>query len=132
MRVKVELFNAEWRWKFTLIVEISIAKHLLLRVVLEDVQRDGVLKITTNVSHVACLVTVVSLTILENNDVATVVSVELTQDIVHIERPVVSIRGHLDRVFWLLEVLDELLGHDNFSFKSLIFLLKLLLADSFL
>ena len=99
--------------------------------VLQDVPRDGVLQVTSDVCLVACLVTVVALTILEDNDVSTVIAIKLTEDVVDVEGAVVSIGRHLHGVSRLVEVLNQLLRHHNFSLQSFIFLLKLLLTDRF-
>lgn len=87
-----------------------------------------VLQVTTNVRHVARLVAIVALTILEDNDVSTIIPIKLTEDIVHVESPIVSIGRHLDWVLGLGEVLNQLLGHDNLGLEGLILLLELLLA----
>ena len=53
------------------------------------------------------------MTVLEDNDVATLVAIKLTKDIVDVERAIVGVRWHLDRVSWLVEVLDQVLRHHN-------------------
>lgn len=90
------------------------------------------MKVTTDVGCLSCLVAVVALTILENNDIATVVSVELSQNVIHIERPVVRIWWHLNWMGRLSKVLDQLLRHHNFSLKGLVLFFKFLLADGLL
>ena len=132
MRIEIELFNAEWSGNFTLVIHLLGIKQLLLRVVLQDITGGWVLQITTDVGCLSCLVTVVALTILEHNDVATVVSVELSQNVIHIERPVVCIGWHLNWMGRFCKVLNQLLRHHNFSLKGLVLFFKFLFADSFL
>lgn len=72
------------------------------------------------------------MTILKNDDVATVVSIELTKDVIDVECSAVGIGGHFDGVGRLRKVLDQLLRHHNFSLKSLIFFFKFLFTDGLL
>ena len=132
MRVEVKLLDAEWRGNFSLIIDIIGGEKLLFGVVLKNITCSWILQITSNVSRVASLIAIISLTILKNDDVSTVISVELTQDVVDVESPIVSIRWHLDWVLLLTKVLDQLLRHEDFGLKSLILFLELLLTEHIL
>ena len=66
------------------------------------------------------------MTVLEDNDVATLVAIKLTEDIVDVERAMVSAGWHLDRVSWLVEVLDQVLRHHDLRLQSLFFLTRFL------
>lgn len=68
----------------------------------------------------ASLVKIVAMAILKNDDVATIVSVKLSQDIVDVECSTVSIWRILDRVGLFVKVLNQLLGHHNFVLQLLI------------
>lgn len=127
VRVEVEFFNAERSRYFTLVIDIIRAEHLLLSVVLEDVAGGGVLEVTANVSLLASLVNVVALTILEHNNVATLIAVQLTQDVIDVEGAVVGVGRHLYGMSWLVKVLDQVLRHHNLSLEGLLFLLLLFL-----
>ena len=131
MRVKVEFLKTEGRGHFTLIVHICSVEQLLLRVVLQDVARGGVLQVAPDICLVTCLVAIVPLTILEDYNVSTVIAVQFTKDVVDVEGAVIGIGWHLHRVSRLVKVLNQLLRHHNFSLQSLIFLFKLFLTDRF-
>lgn len=115
VRVKVEFFDTEWRRYFTLVIDIVRAEHLLLGMVLKDVATSGVLEVTTNVSLLSSLVNVVALTILEDNDIASLITVKLSEDIVDVKSAGIGVGRHLHRVCRLVEVLDQVLRHDNLS-----------------
>jgi len=87
------------------------------------------LEITANVSRLTSLITVVALTILKDNDVATVVSIKFTKDVIDVECTAFSIGRHFDGVGGLGKVLDQLLRHHNFSLKSFILFFKFLLTN---
>ena len=106
VRVKVEFFDTERCRYFTLVIDLLRAEHLLFGVVLEDIARGGVLQITTNICLLASLVDIIALTILKYDDVATLITIKLTQDIINIERAMISIWRHFNWMSGLLEVLD--------------------------
>ena len=128
MRVEVELLNAEGSWYLTLLVDLGAVEHLLLRVVLEDVARLCVLEITPRIRPLTGLVHMMTFAILKDDNVASLVSVELTQDVAHVEGSIVRVRWHLHRMKHLSKVLDHLLRHHDLSLKGLILLFQLLLA----
>jgi len=72
----------------------------------------------------ASLVAIVAMTILENNNVTTIVSVKLSQDIIDVESSVISVRRNLDRVSLLVKVLNQLLRHHNFMFQLFIIFIR--------
>lgn len=72
------------------------------------------------------------MTILKDNDVATVVSIKFTKDVIDVECTVVSVWWHFNGVGRLGKVLDQLLRHHNFSLKSFVLFFKFLLTDSLL
>ena len=111
MWVKVELFEAEGRWHLALFVDFGSVKELLLGVVLKNVASEGVCQVTTYIGKLSSLVNMVALTVIKHDNIATVVTVELTQDIMHVKVPLLSIRGNLNRMVLLLEVLDRVLVH---------------------
>mmetsp|Transcript_13465 Transcript_13465/g.18429 ORF Transcript_13465/g.18429 Transcript_13465/m.18429 type:complete len:311 (-) Transcript_13465:4071-5003(-) len=128
MRVEVEFFDAEGGRHFALIIHVLLTEHLLLRVVLQDVASRWVLQVAAYIRRLPSLVDVVTLTILEDNDVATLIAIELAQDVVYVKGAMVGIRGHLHWVCWLVEVLDKVLRHDDFSLEGLLFFAQFLLT----
>lgn len=75
VRVEVELLDAEGGRHFSFFVHLACRKHLLLGVVFEHIARFWVGQVAANIGRVSSLVSVVALTILENDDVATVISI---------------------------------------------------------
>ena len=69
----------------------------------------------------ACLVDILSSGILKDNDIATVVSVKLTEDIMYVEGPAIGVWRHLNWMVRLTEVLKRLSRHHDLCLKSLIF-----------
>ena len=131
--IEVELLHTEWSRDFTFVIDICSIEKFLFCVVFKDVACVGILKITSDVGGVTSLVTAVTLVVLENNNVATIITVKLTQDVIDVESAMVSIWRHLDWMSRLVEVLDQLLRHNDLSFESLIVLFfLLLLTDDFL
>ena len=70
-----------------------------------------------------CLVYIISLIVLEDNDIATIVSVELAENIIYVEGPIIGIWRHLNRVVRFAEVLKGLSRHHDLCLKSFIFFL---------
>ena len=66
------------------------------------------------------------MTVLEDNDVATLIAIKLTKNIIHVEGAIVGTGWHLDWVGWLSEVLDQVLRHHDLRFESLFFLARFL------
>ena len=131
--IEIELLHTEWSWDFTFVIDIFSIEKFLFCVVFKDVACVGILKITSDVGGMTSLVKAVALVVLKNDYVATIITVKLTQDVIDVESTMVSIWRHLDWMSRLIEVLDQLLRHDDLSFKSLIILIfLLLLTDDFL
>ena len=132
MRVEVEFLNAEGGWHLAFLVDLGTVEQLLLGVVLEDVARESVLEIAAHIRPLTGLVHVMAFAILKDDNVASLVSVELSQDVAHVEGSVVRVRWHLHRMKRLGEVLDKLLGHHDLSLEGLILFEQLLLAKDIL
>ena len=124
VRVEVKLLNTERCRNFTFFVNFLSTKQLCFRVVLQDIPGLGVCQVTANVRWMASLVAIVAMTILENNNVTTIVSVKLSQDIIDVESSVISVRRNLDRVSLLVKVLNQLLRHHNFMFQLFIIFIR--------
>ena len=108
MRVEVVLLNAERSWYLTLFVDLYEVKHLLLGVIFEDVARGRVLEIASHICPLASLVNMVTIAILKDDNVASFVSVELTQDVAHVKGSIVRVRWHLHWMLHLSKVLYHL------------------------
>ena len=130
MWVEVEFLNAEWGRYFSFVVNVSRVEKLGSSVILEHIASLGVSEVTSDVCGMARLVPIVPLTILKDNDVASFVPIELSKNVVDVESSVVGIRWHFHWVGWLVEVLNQLLRHHNFSLKCLIFLFDILLRNN--
>jgi len=78
----------------------------LLRHGLDDVASLHVLKITADVSGAPSLVNIVAILVLKHYDVALVITVKVSENIVDVEVTSVGIRRDLDGWFSLLEVLE--------------------------
>ena len=113
MRVKVEFFDTEGCWHFSPFVHILAVKELLLAVILQDVSCCWVLQVTAFISWLSCFVDRVTLTIFEYDDVASVIPIKLTKNVIDIECSVVSIRWHLNWMVLLVEIFKMLLAHND-------------------
>lgn len=88
VRVEVELLNAEGSWHLTLVVDILFGEHDLLLHAVKDVSSFGVSQITSSCRWVALTVLMVSILVGKHNNVTFLVTVEITKDIVLIEKTV--------------------------------------------
>ena len=112
--VEVEFLDTERCRDLSLFIYIICVKELLLRVVLKNVSCEWVSQVASDICQLASLVNVISLTIFEDNNVATIVSVEFSQNVINIERPIVRIRWHLNWVIRLVKVFESILVHGSF------------------
>ena len=87
------------------------------------------MQITSLVSRLASLVAEVALAVLEHENVASVVPVQLSEYVVDIESSALSVGGHLDWVLGLVEVPQRILAHDDLSLLAIVFFLELLLTN---
>lgn len=134
MRVKIEFFNTEWRGNFSLIIHVGSIEKLRFGMVLKDIASNWILKITSVICQMACLVTRITMAILENYYVSSIVSLQLTQDIINVERSMVRIWGNLNRMIWLVEILkifhyDFSLNRFDFSLNRFDFFFELLFTN---
>lgn len=123
MRVEIKLLNGEGRWNLALIVNVFGIEKLLFSMILENVTCVGVIKITTLVCRLTCLVYIISLIVLEDDDIATIVSIKLAKNIIYVEGPIIGIWRHLNRMGRLTEILKRLSRHHDLCLKSFIFFL---------
>ena len=121
MWVEIELLDAEGCWNLALFINIRGIEKLLFSMILENVTCVRILQITTHICRMTCLVDILSLCILKDNDIATIVSVKLTKNVMYVEGPIIGIWRHLDWMVRLTEILKWLSRHHNFCLKSLIF-----------
>jgi len=110
MGIEIILFNAVGGWDLTTIIDFSFIEHLLLTVVFDDVAI-RISKITAFVGRITVLVERVSLGILENNNVALVISVKVSKYIMLVEVSGVIIWRRHDWWIAILELNKRLLGH---------------------
>ena len=121
MRVEIELFETEGRRHFPFFVYVGGIEELLLGVVLEHVPCLRVGQVASNVGRLAQFIDVIALIVLEDDDVSSIVPIELSQDVMHVERPIVSVRGHVNWMLLLFKVLNRVIIdfnslQDPFSF----------------
>ena len=105
MWVEIEFFNTEWRGNFSLIIHIGSIEKLCFGVVLKDIASYWILKIATIICQMACFVARITVVILENYDISSIISLQLTQDIIDVESSMVRIWGDLNGMIWLVEIL---------------------------
>ena len=110
MGIEIILFNAVGGWDLTTIIDFSFIEHLLLTVVFDDVAI-RISKITAFVGGITVLIERVSLRILENNNVALVISVKVSKYIMLVEVSGVIIWRRHDWWIAILELNKRLLGH---------------------
>jgi len=106
MWVKVELFDTERRGNFTFVINIMCIEELGFGVILENVTSLRVLQVTSDIRGMSSLVAIISLTILEYDDITTIISIQFAKDIVHVESSVVCVRRHLHWMLVFAKVLD--------------------------
>ena len=129
MGVEVELLYREGRGHLSFLVHVERGEHWHSAIVFQDFASGLVLQITSLVSRLASLVAEVALAVLEHDNVASVVPVQLSEYVVDIESSALSVGGHLDWVLGLVEVLQRILAHDDLSLLAIVFFLELLLTN---
>jgi len=90
--------------------------------VLDDVTSLGISQVTSHVSRVARLILVVAFIILKYDDVAAVVTIEISKNVVLVEIPRVGIRRTLNCVLLTPEVLQKVVGHFNLGLVDSLFI----------
>ena len=105
MRVEIELFNAEGRWDLALIINVIGVEKLLFSMIFENVTCVGILQITAHICRMTCLVNILTLGILKDLDIAAIISVKLTKNIMYVKSPVIGIWRHLNWMVRLTKVL---------------------------
>ena len=121
MRVEIELFNAEGRWDLALFINVIGVEKLLFSMIFENVTCVGILQITAHIRRMTCLVNILSLGVLKDLDIAAIISVKLTKNIMYVKSPVIGVWRHLNWMVRLAKVLQRLSGHHDLCLKSLIF-----------
>jgi len=113
--VEIVLLNAEWCWNLTTLVHLIATEHRLTSHVLDDVVSLGVGQVTTLVNWLTLFVMVSSILVLEDNDVALLVSVKVSEHVVFVESAQVRLWWDRDHrwLLLLLEVLQHVLVHVN-------------------
>jgi len=92
VRVEVEFLNAVGSGYFTFIINIFFREHHLLLHAVKDVSCFRISEITSSRSWISLTVLVVSILISKHNNVTFFITVEITEDIVLIEKTVLPIR----------------------------------------
>ena len=105
MRVEIELFNAEGRWNLALVINIIGVKKLLFSMIFENVTCVGILQITAHICRMTRLVNILSLSVLKDLDIAAIVSVKLTKNIMYVKSPAIGVWRHLNWMVRLAKVL---------------------------
>ena len=105
MRVEIELFNAEGRWNLALVINIIGVEKLLFSMIFENVTCVGILQITAHICRMTRLVNILSLGVLKDLDIAAIVSVKLTKNIMYVKSPAIGVWRHLNWMVRLAKVL---------------------------
>ena len=106
MGIEVVLFNAEWSWHLTLVINRFFLEHDLRRPIVDDITSLCVQHVASHVGLVAILVDFIAHTVLKNDNISAIISIQLTQNVIHIEVSLLSIRCSLIWICWLSEILD--------------------------
>ena len=106
MWIEVVFFNAEWSRHLTLIINRFFLEHDFTRPVVDDITSLCFQHVASHVGLVAILVDFIAHTVLKNNNISTIISIQLTQNVIHIEVSQFSIRCSLIWICWLSEILD--------------------------
>jgi hypothetical protein len=124
MWVEVVPFNAVWGRDLATLIDFCLVEHRLLTVVLDDVTV-GVTEVPTLVRWLAILVDTISLSILQDDNVALIITIEVTKDVVLVEVPGIVVWRDLDSWVAVLELHERLLRH----FKCLLLGWQCLVPD---
>jgi len=111
VRVEIVLLEAEGSRYFTTLVQVRLGEHLLALVVLDDVAGGGVSQVAALVGGSSGLVLDVAFFVLEDDDVALLIAVEISKDILDVEISPFMVWRHLDCRITPNEVLQGLI-HD--------------------
>ena len=104
--VEVVLLDAEGGGDLTAVVDLIGAEHGLPRHVLNHVVGFGVGQVTSRIHWFALLVVLAAILVLKNNDVAFLISVEVTKNIVLVEGSQTTVRWNSDKCILLRLLLE--------------------------
>jgi len=109
MGVEIVLFEAEGCRDFPTLVQVGLGEHLLALEVLDDIASGGITQVAALVGWATGLVLDVAFFVLEDDDVALLIAVKISKNILDVEVSALMVWRHLHCEFTTDEILQRLI-----------------------